>query len=150
MLKKGMLGAAFALLVAGAGAFAQKQQVMLDKVVAVVGSSSILHSEVAEYARQLTAQRRAEGYTSDRDPMNEALEALMTQKLLFNQAQIDSVKINAGDIATHVEQQIQNMIETEGSPNSRPSTTWPFSASARTCASAMRSSRMPLPCRARS
>ena len=40
MLKKGMLGAAFALLVAGA--FAQKQQVMLDKVVAVVGSSSIL------------------------------------------------------------------------------------------------------------
>ena len=79
------------------------------------GSSSILHSEVAEYARQLTAQRRAEGYTSDRDPMNEALEALMTQKLLFNQAQIDSVKINAGDIATHVEQQIQNMIETEGS-----------------------------------
>ena len=41
MLKKGMLGAAFALLVAGAGAFAQKQQVMLDKVVAVVGSSSI-------------------------------------------------------------------------------------------------------------
>ena len=113
MLKKGMLGAAFALLVAGA--FAQKQQVMLDKVVAVVGSSSILHSEVAEYARQLTAQRRAEGYTSDRDPMNEALEALMTQKLLFNQAQIDSVKINAGDIATHVEQQIQNMIETEGS-----------------------------------
>lgn len=48
MLKKGMLGAAFALLVAGAGAFAQKQQVMLDKVVAVVGSSSILHSEVAD------------------------------------------------------------------------------------------------------
>ena len=56
MLKKGMLGAAFALLVAGAGAFAQKQQVMLDKVVAVVGSSSILYSEVADHARQLTAQ----------------------------------------------------------------------------------------------
>ena len=54
MLKKGMLGAAFALLVAGA--FAQKQQVMLDKVVAVVGSSSILYSEVADHARQLTAQ----------------------------------------------------------------------------------------------
>ena len=30
-----MLGAAFALLVAGAGAFAQKQQVMLDKDVSV-------------------------------------------------------------------------------------------------------------------
>ena len=106
---------AAALAVLAAGAFAQKQQVMLDKVVAVVGSSSILYSEVADHARQLTAQRRVEGYTSDRDPMNEALEALMTQKLLFNQAQIDSVKINAGDIASHVEEQVQNMIEAEGS-----------------------------------
>ena len=108
-----MMAAALALLFAGA--LAQKRQVMLDKVVDVVGGSSILYSEVDDYARQLTEQRRQEGYTSDRDPMNEALEALMTQKLLFNQAQIDSVKINAGDIATHVEQQIQNMIETEGS-----------------------------------
>lgn len=113
MLKKGILTAVLALL--WAGAFAQKQQVMLDKVVAVVGSSSILYSEVAEHARQLTAQRRQEGYTSDRDPMNEALEALMTQKLLFNQALIDSVKISVGDIASHVEQQVQHMIESEGS-----------------------------------
>lgn len=113
MLKKGILAAVLALL--WAGAFAQKQQVMLDKVVAVVGSSSILYSEVAEHARQLTAQRRQEGYTSDRDPMNEALEALMTQKLLYNQALIDSVKISVGDIASHVEQQVQNMIESEGS-----------------------------------
>lgn len=103
------------VLLLSTGAFAQKQQVMLDKVVAVVGSSSILYSEVEDYARQLTAQRRAEGYTSDRDPMNEALEALMTQKLLFNQGQIDSVTINSGEIASHVEQQLQNMIATEGS-----------------------------------
>ena len=108
-----MLGAALALL--AAGVFAQKQQVMLDKVVAVVGSSSILYSEVSEYANQLVAQRRAEGYTSDRDPMNEALEALMTQKLLFNQAQIDSVQINTGGIVSAVEEQLQNMIDMEGS-----------------------------------
>ena len=69
-----MLGAALALL--AAGVFAQKQQVMLDKVVAVVGSSSILYSEVSEYANQLVAQRRAEGYTSDRDPMNERSKPL--------------------------------------------------------------------------
>ena len=47
---------AAALAVLAAGAFAQKQQVMLDKVGAVVGSSSILYSEVADHARQLTAQ----------------------------------------------------------------------------------------------
>lgn len=113
MLKKGILLCAAALTLAGA--FAQKQQVMLDKVIAVVGGSSILYSDVAEYAQQLTAQRRAEGYTSDRDPMNEALEALMTQKLLYNQGQIDSVTINSADIASRVEEQLQAMIDMEGS-----------------------------------
>ena len=88
---------------------------MLDKVVAVVGGSSILYSEVDDYARQLTEQRRQEGYTSDRDPMNEALEALMTQKLLYNQAQIDSVKVNDADIMARVEEQVQQMVEAEGS-----------------------------------
>ncbi len=96
-------------------AWAQKRQVMLDKVVAVVGSSSILHSEVAEYARQLVEQRRAEGYTSDRDPMNEALEAIMTQKLLYHQGQIDSVHVSEGDILSRVEDQVQAMITEAGS-----------------------------------
>lgn len=114
MLKKRILpAAAFALLFLSA--FAQKQQVMLDKIVAVVGGSSILYSNVDEYARKLTAQRRQEGYTSDRDPMNEALEALMTQKLLYNQGQIDSVAVNDLDIASRVEDQVQQMIEQEGS-----------------------------------
>ena len=98
-----------------AGVAAQKREVMLDKVVAVVGGSSILYSEVDEYARQLVEQRRQEGYTSDRDPMNEALEALLTQKLLYNQAQIDSVAINDGDIMSRVEEQVQQMVDMEGS-----------------------------------
>ena len=121
MLKKGILGVLLALLFAVllallfAGALAQKRQVMLDKVVAVVGGSSILYSEVADYARQLTEQRRQEGYTSDRDPMNEALEALMTQKLLYNQGQIDSVQVNDADIMSRVEDQVQQMIDMEGS-----------------------------------
>jgi len=113
MLKKGILVAALALL--GVGAPAQKRQVMLDKVVAVVGGSSILYSEVDAYARQLTQQRRQEGYTSDRDPHNEALEALMTQKLLYTQAQIDSVTINDAAILSAVEEQVQRMVGEEGS-----------------------------------
>ncbi|MBO7235269.1 MAG: peptidylprolyl isomerase, partial [Alistipes sp.] len=72
----------------------QRRQVMLDKVVAVVGGSSILHSEVSELADALVEQRRKMGYTSDRDPMNEALEKLLEQKLLYNQALIDSVETN--------------------------------------------------------
>ncbi|HBV49211.1 MAG TPA: peptidylprolyl isomerase, partial [Alistipes sp.] len=114
MLRKGILVAALALLVAGSVA-AQKRQVMLDKVVAVVGGSSVLASEVDDYAAQLVRQRPQEGYTSDRDPFNEALEMLMTQKLLYNQGQIDSVSVNDGAILAAVEEQVQRMIEQEGS-----------------------------------
>ena len=42
---------------------AQRRQVMLDKVVAVVGGSSVLYSEVKEYAEALTAQYKQMGYT---------------------------------------------------------------------------------------
>ena len=94
---------------------AQKRFVMLDKVVAVVGNSSISYSEVEQLADQLVQQRRAEGYTSDRDPKNEALENLLMQKLLYNQALIDSVKINTGDVLQRVETQVQSMIDEAGS-----------------------------------
>lgn len=97
-------------------AFADKRQVMLDRVVAVVGGSSILYSEVSQMAKQLVEQRRAEGYTSDRDPMNEGLEELMKQKLLYNQAEIDSVVVGAdGRIEAQVEEMLQGMIAQEGS-----------------------------------
>lgn len=114
MLKKSFL-IMMAVVVCMTAVWAQKRQVMLDKVVAVVGASSILHSEVSEYARQLVEQRRAEGYTSDRDPMNEALEAIMTQKLLYHQGQIDSVAVSEGDILSRVEEQVQAMITEVGS-----------------------------------
>ena len=97
-------------------AFADKRQVVLDRVVAVVGGSSILHSEVTMMAKQLVEQRRAEGYTSDRDPMNEGLEELMKQKLLYNQALIDSVVKGAeGRIEAQVENILQGMIAEAGS-----------------------------------
>ncbi len=92
----------------------QRRQVMLDKVVAVVGGSSILYSEVEGYAKELVQQRRQMGYTSDRDPMNEALEALLQQKLLYNQALIDSVNINTADLSSRIETYLQMLIDQEG------------------------------------
>lgn len=92
----------------------ERRQVMLDKVVAVVGGSSILHSEIEEYANALTQERRQMGYTSDRDPKSEALEALLEQKLLYNQALIDSVEINSSDIASRIETYLQSLITEAG------------------------------------
>ncbi len=111
-MKKWILGV---LLMAPIFSAQAQQQVMLDKVVAVVGSSSILHSDLTEYARQLVEQRRQQGYTSDRDPMNEALEALLLQKLLYNQAQIDSVEVDMSGIQSRAEEQLQSLIDRTGS-----------------------------------
>ena len=94
---------------------AQKRFVMLDKVVAVVGNSSISYSDVQQTAKMLLEQRRSEGYTSDRPAQDEALEELMLQKLLYNQALLDSVEISKGDVAQRVEQQVQSMVDNAGS-----------------------------------
>ena len=94
---------------------AQKRFVMLDKVVAVVGNSSISYSDVQQTAKMLLEQRRSDGYTSDRPAQDEALEELMLQKLLFNQALLDSIEISKGDVAQRVEQQVQSMVDNAGS-----------------------------------
>ena len=115
-MKRTILIIASAAALFGAAAVAQTpRHVMLDKVVAVVGGSSILESEVSDYADMIVAQQRAQRYTSDRDPRSEALEKLMLQKLLYNQAQIDSVEINTVAVMSQVEDYVQNMINEEGS-----------------------------------
>ena len=117
MLRKIFIVAAIAagILCSAESAIAQqRRQVMLDKVVAVVGGSSIFYSEVQEYAEPLVAERRHMGYTSDRAPMNEALEAVLEQKLLYNQALIDSVQINTSDIAGRIEIYMQMLVEEAG------------------------------------
>ena len=112
---KKVLFVALAFMALVAGVDAQKRFVMLDKVVAVVGNSSIMYTEVEQVADQLVKQRREAGYTSDRDPMNEALEQLLMQKLLYNHALIDSVQISNSDVLQRVEQRVQSMIDAEGS-----------------------------------
>ena len=113
-MKKLMLFFA-ALAVSSGAAFAQK--FIADKVVAVVGSQPILYSEVVAQAAQMTEEYRRQNYTSDRDPMDEALEALLEQKLLYNQSQIDSIGIEgyAGRIADMVGANTDAMITEAGS-----------------------------------
>ena len=93
----------------------EAQQVIVDKIVAVVGNSAIYYSDVIATAERLTQQRREMGYTSDRDPQNEALEQLMLQKLLYHQSQIDSVDVSRAEVAVPVENMIQSMIAEAGS-----------------------------------
>lgn len=117
MIRKVVFAVVFAvgvLFVCEESVAQQRRQVMLDKVVAVVGGSSILHSEVAEYAEALVAQYRQMGYTSERDPMDEALEALLEQRLLYNQALIDSVDANTSEVNTRIEAYLQTLVAEAG------------------------------------
>lgn len=112
---KKIVSIALCLCFIGAGVVAQKKLVMLDKVVAVIGNSSINYTDVKQLAAQIMEQRRSEGYTSDRPAQDEALENLLTQKLLYNQALLDSVEISQADVVQRVEQQVQSMVDREGS-----------------------------------
>ena len=91
------------------------QQVMVDKVVAVVGNSMVLYSDLVQASKSLIEQRRSQGYTSDRDPLCEALETLIEQKILYTQSQIDSLTIDKSDIAMMVENAINQEIAEKGS-----------------------------------
>ncbi len=117
MLKKAIVTAALTVcLGVGIGErIVAQEKYTVDRVVAVVGNSAILYSDVEATAQMLVERRRQEGYTSDRDPQNEALEALLLQKLLYNQALIDSVQINEGAIAQNIEAHVNSMIEEAGS-----------------------------------
>ncbi len=94
-----------------------QQQFIADKVVAVVGGSPVLYSEVAEQADAVTRQYREQNYTSPRPAMSEALEMLLEQKLLYQRAQIDSIGLDAlaPQIASAVDANVDEMITAAGS-----------------------------------
>ncbi len=92
----------------------QPRRVVLDKVIAVVGGSSILASDLDASVALLEQQRRKEGYTSDRSSRSEALEQLLIQKVLYTQGVLDSVEINEVSLAANVESRISAMRDQVG------------------------------------
>ncbi|MBO7168781.1 MAG: peptidylprolyl isomerase [Rikenellaceae bacterium] len=118
-MKKSRYISAFITLLAvcGISTSAVAQSFTADKVVAVVGNSAILYSDVVKQADEIILERREMNYTPDRSAENEALEALLLQKLLFNQAQIDSVDISysQGQIRSYAEDMVNELILQAGS-----------------------------------
>ena len=116
MKRTGILCAALAgvWLCVVPAAQAQEKQVA-EQIVAVVGNSMILLSEVNETAKTMAEERRQQGYTSDRDPMCEALETLLMQKMLANQARLDSLEVNTGGIENAIENHVNGLIDQYGS-----------------------------------
>lgn len=91
----------------------KRQQYVVDEVVAVVGSSMILLSDLLmaeEYLKNEYVQR---GYTGQ-NPRAEALESLLMQKLLMTQAAKDSLAVNEASVEQQSEARLQQLISSRG------------------------------------
>ena len=95
--------------------YAQDNKVVAEKVIAVVGNSAILYTDLLQAIDQLRAQQMQNRYTPDYDITSSALEELLMQKLLSNQARLDSLPVNSAAISSSVDQRVNELIERLGS-----------------------------------
>ncbi len=90
--------------------FAQ-ESVVIDQVVAVVGNSAILRSDLHNQQRQLESQ----GIEFGSNALCELLDEMLYQKLLFNQAVIDSVEVSEFQVEQVLERRLRFFIQQIGS-----------------------------------
>lgn len=96
------------LVIALANKEARSQEI--DKVVAVVGSNVILKSEIEnQYAQYL-----AQGNPADKDIKCYFLQQLLTQKLLSQQAVIDSIEVTEDEIDDNINNRLRYMSNRAG------------------------------------
>ena len=80
-------------------------QVLIDGVVAVVGDYNILQSEIEQQSLQI----RASGFSSS-EVRCKVLEQFLQEKLLLDQAKIDSIEIPESNVESELEQRLQYFI----------------------------------------
>jgi peptidyl-prolyl cis-trans isomerase SurA len=88
-----------------------QEKVIIDQVVAVVGNSAILKSDLFNQQRQLESQ----GITLGSNPQCELLDEMLYQKLLFNQAVIDSIEVSDQQVEQILERRLRFFIQQIGS-----------------------------------
>ncbi|HEY8781161.1 MAG TPA: peptidylprolyl isomerase [Mucilaginibacter sp.] len=108
MRKFGTAILSFILFISTAGA--QQRVHTLDKIAAVVGSSIILQSDIElKYASYLAA-----GNAPSPEIKCQILQSLLTQKLLAQQAVIDSVDVKEDEVDADVDRRMRGMIQRAG------------------------------------
>ena len=90
--------------------FAQDEKVV-DQIIAVVGGNIILQSELETQYLQAVSQ----GMEVDENSRCELLEEMLYQKLLLNQAQLDSVKVSDSQVESEMDKRLRYFISQIGS-----------------------------------
>ncbi|MFW5793277.1 MAG: foldase protein PrsA [Bacteroidota bacterium] len=88
-----------------------QEKVVIDEVIAVVGNSSVLESELISEKKQLDAQ----GVSLGNQPYCQLLNDILYQKLLYNQAIIDSIEVGDMQVEQELERRIRFFIQQIGS-----------------------------------
>lgn len=86
------------------------QQRTVDKIAAVVGSSIILQSDI----EQQYAQYLIQGYSPNPAIKCQVLQTLVTQKILAQQAIIDSVDVKEEDVDNEIDRRMRTMTQRAG------------------------------------
>ncbi|MCX6243530.1 MAG: peptidylprolyl isomerase [Bacteroidetes bacterium] len=86
---------------------------VVDGVVAVVGASMILRSDIESQYMQFRAQGSIQG--GSEKVKCQILEGLLFQKLLLNQAQVDSVKVTDAQVDAEMDHRMRMFISQIGS-----------------------------------
>lgn len=94
--------------------YAQEQKVqMVDQVAAVVGKNIILQSDIESQYIQYRMQGGPEG---DGDEIRcEILEDLLFQKLMLNQAEMDSLEVTDDEVENELSRRISELVSQVGS-----------------------------------
>ena len=90
-----------------------RQPQVVDKVVAVVGKNIILQSDIENQYIQYRMQGMAEG--TGQEMRGRILEDLLLQKLMLNQAEMDSITVTDEDVEKQLEMRIHQFIARFGS-----------------------------------
>lgn len=88
-----------------------QERVIIDQVVAVVGNSAIQLSDLHNHKRQLESQ----GITFESGALCQVLDEMLYQKLLLNQAIIDSVVVTDEQIEQVLDRRLRFFIQQIGS-----------------------------------
>jgi len=109
---KNIISAIFLFLILINTSFAQNKEVVIDKVVAIVGANSILYSDVENQYLQYQMQGMKSNEQSGRCMV---FEEMLFAKLMLNQAEIDSVVISDDQVESEMDRRLQYFIQQIGS-----------------------------------
>ncbi len=90
-----------------------RQPQVVDKVVAVVGKNVILQSDIENQYIQYRLQGMAEG--TGKEVRARILEDLLLQKLMLNQAEMDSITVTDEQVESQMDQRIRYFVSRLGS-----------------------------------